>query len=120
MHSNMEWKPKSSQKAPAVRPGVFETSSSSAHADGSGSSNLVDVPGLSEKLSQFNILETQHVIMPPHLRVPESEHMRLTFGSFGAGFDSAQEYTSTCQAFDNAIEMSNEPTLRYCLFFLII
>ncbi|KAG1334248.1 GBF-interacting protein 1-like [Cocos nucifera] len=109
MQSNMEWKPKSSQKAPAVRPSVIETSSSSLHADGSGSSNPVDVPGLSEKLSQVNILETEHVIMPSHLRVPESEHTRLTFGSFGAGFDSAKGYIS--QAFENAQEMSNEPTL---------
>ncbi|XP_010917133.1 uncharacterized protein [Elaeis guineensis] len=111
MQSNLEWKPKSSQKAPAVRPSVIETSSSSPHADGSGSSNPVDVPGLSEKLSRVHILETQHVIMPLHLRVPESEHTRLTFGSFGAGFDSAKGYTSTSQAFENAQEMSNEPTL---------
>ncbi|XP_038985332.1 GBF-interacting protein 1-like isoform X2 [Phoenix dactylifera] len=111
VQSNMEWKPKSSQKTTAVRPSVIETSSSSPHADGSGSPNPVDVPGLSEKLSQVNILETQHVIMPLHLQVPESEHIRLTFGSFGAGFDAANGYTSTLQAFENAQEI-NEPTLN--------
>lgn len=105
----MEWKPKSSQKATAVSH-VIETASS-PHADDSGSSNPVDVPVLSEKLSQVGILETQHVIIPPHLRVPESEHMQLTFGSFGAGFDSAKGFTSTSQAFENAQEMGDEPSM---------
>ncbi|XP_008784271.2 GBF-interacting protein 1-like [Phoenix dactylifera] len=111
MQSNMEWKPKSIQKAAAISPGVIETGSTFSHADGSGSSNPADVPGLSEKLSQINILETQHVIIPQHLQVSESEHTQLTFGSFGAGFDSTKGFTSASQASENAQETSNEPTL---------
>lgn len=119
MRSNMEWKPKSIQKADVISPGVIGTASSSPHADGSGSSNPVDVPGLSEKLSQINILETQHVIIPQHLRVPESEHTELTFGSFGADFETTKGFTYASQASENAQETSDEPTLRYCFFFLV-
>ena len=119
MQSNMQWKPKSIQKANASSPGVIGTASSSPHADGSCSSNPADVPGLSEKLSQINILETKHVIIPQHLRVPESQRTELTFGSFGADFESTKGSTSASQASENAQETSDEPTVRYCLFFLI-
>ncbi|XP_010932459.1 uncharacterized protein [Elaeis guineensis] len=111
MQSNMQWKPKSIQKATASSPGVIGTASSSPHADGSCSSNPADVPGLSEKLSQINILETQHVIIPQHLRVPESERTELTFGSFGADFESTKGSTSASQASENAQETSDEPTV---------
>ncbi|EHA8588949.1 GBF-interacting protein 1-like [Cocos nucifera] len=107
----MQWKPKLIQKATAISPGVIATASSSPHAEGSGSSNQADVPGLSEKLSQIDILETQHVIIPQHLQVPESERTELTFGSFGAGFESTKGFTSSSQASENAQEMSDEPTL---------
>ncbi|XP_020399227.1 DNA repair protein RAD16 [Zea mays] len=54
------------------------------------SANTLNVNELSEKISQTNLHEVEHVIIPEHLRVPEYEQTKLSFGSFTSGLDSEQ------------------------------
>ncbi|XP_020090770.1 uncharacterized protein LOC109711862 isoform X3 [Ananas comosus] len=107
MQRNMEWKPKTSLKSTTISPAVTMTTPAAALADTSNLS-AVDVNGLSNKLSQANISDDRHVIIPEHLRVPESEYACLTFGSFGVGLDPTEGLTSASQAFEKS-EQFNEP-----------
>lgn len=91
-----EWKPKSNQKLHTANGNVAKTASSipPACADISTSLNQVEVAALSEKIAQAKFLQDEHVIIPKHLQVPESERSHLIFGSFEAGFDSIMAYAS--------------------------
>uniref|UniRef100_A0A1D1YWA7 GBF-interacting protein 1 N-terminal domain-containing protein n=1 Tax=Anthurium amnicola TaxID=1678845 RepID=A0A1D1YWA7_9ARAE len=106
---NMEWRPKSSQKSNNASSGA-ETGPASPHADNSTSSK-VEVAALSDKLSDANIFDSKHVIIPQHLRVPEAERAGLTFGSFGSGFDSTKDFTSAFQAYENLEAATIEPSV---------
>ncbi|KAM0936256.1 putative GBF-interacting protein [Dioscorea sansibarensis] len=93
---NMEWKPKTTQKPSLSNEEVHEIPSlSSSDADGSVRSSEVDATGLSNKVAQVNISRVEHVIIPHHLRVPESERLQLTFGSFESGFQLSKDVTSS-------------------------
>ncbi|KAJ3673068.1 hypothetical protein LUZ60_006442 [Juncus effusus] len=70
---NMEWRPKSSQ-SPRNGPALTLTGQSQQKQEDSNIS--------SENLAKLKVSEDQHVIIPEHLRVPESEQTRLVFGSF--------------------------------------
>ncbi|CAN6455653.1 unnamed protein product [Victoria cruziana] len=91
--SNMEWKPKFLSQKQTTNTPVSETTSTSTT---SGADNLVrrqeEVNHLVEKLSEANIGTYQHVIIPDHLRVPEADLTRLTFGSFGTVLDANKIY----------------------------
>ncbi|XP_031497799.1 GBF-interacting protein 1-like isoform X1 [Nymphaea colorata] len=92
--TNMEWKPKSlSQKQTTSTPVVEATSTSTSSGADSLVRRQVEVNHLSEKLSEANIGPYQHVIIPDHLRVPEADLTRLTFGSFGTVLDANKIYT---------------------------
>lgn len=67
---NMEWRPKSSQ--------------SSRASNSLTNQNQTEVAILSESLAKSNVSDDQHVIIPEHLRVPDSEKTSLVFGSFDA------------------------------------
>ncbi|CAL4939913.1 unnamed protein product [Urochloa decumbens] len=76
---HLEWKPKSmspscvNHDVSVVPPGV----------DG----NQADLSGLSKKLSQANVSQDEHVIIPEHIRVPDSERTHLIFGTFESEID---------------------------------
>ncbi|KAF8401057.1 hypothetical protein HHK36_014360 [Tetracentron sinense] len=108
---NKEWKPKSSQKSRLSSPGVIETAATpvSPPTDNSRDSKTESAQ-LQEKLSQVSIFENQHVIIPQHLRVPEADRTRLTFGSFGAGFDCTKSLASGLQEIGSGEESSVEPS----------
>jgi len=101
----MEWKPKSSRKPNAD------------NAGGTTESGQVEAAALSEKLLQINLPKIEHVIIPQHLRVPESEQARLTFGSFGAEHDSTKG-NSVIKASNNT-DSNNGPSrlssFSYCI-----
>ncbi|GMN36903.1 hypothetical protein TIFTF001_006390 [Ficus carica] len=103
---NKEWKPKSSQKPSLNSPGVIGTPTKSvsppAHNSKDAESEVVKVQ---DKLSRVNIHESQNVIIAQHIRVPETDRCRLTFGSFGKEFESASDLVNGFQA--GAIEESN-------------
>ena len=79
---NKEWKPKSSQKPRS--PGVIGTPTKSDSSPANDSKDLEsEVAKAEDKLSRVNIHENQNVIIAQHIRVPETDRCRLTFGSFG-------------------------------------
>ncbi|XP_010654471.1 GBF-interacting protein 1-like isoform X5 [Vitis vinifera] len=102
---NKEWKPKSSQKSSHIIPGVIGTPAKSVSPRADNSKDLEsETAKLQDKLSQASISENQNVIIAQHIRVPETDRCRLTFGSFGADFASG------FQAVGNADEPSAEPS----------
>lgn len=93
---SMEWKPKTTQKPSLSNEEVHEVPSlPSSDVDGSVRSSEVEAAGLSDKVAQVNISRVEHVIIPHHLRVPESERLQLTFGSFESGFQLNKDVTSS-------------------------
>jgi hypothetical protein len=77
--SHLEWKPKSvspscvNHEVSVVPPSV--------------DCNQADLAGLSKKLSQANASQDEHVIIPEHIRVPDSERTHLIFGTFEPEID---------------------------------
>ncbi|KAJ4958674.1 hypothetical protein NE237_025785 [Protea cynaroides] len=106
--SNMEWKPKSSQKS---SPGVIGTAAPISHLADYSTELKPETAVLQEKLLQVNVSDNQHVIIPPHLRVPEADRTQLTFGSFGAGFDSMGSLASGFQTVESAEGSNGEPSV---------
>uniref|UniRef100_A0ACD5X1I6 Uncharacterized protein n=1 Tax=Avena sativa TaxID=4498 RepID=A0ACD5X1I6_AVESA len=70
-NQHLEWKPKSISPANVAR-------SSATSVD----DNQVGITGLSMKLSEANVSEDERVIIPEHLRVPDSERTNFIFGTF--------------------------------------
>ncbi|XP_010261966.1 PREDICTED: GBF-interacting protein 1-like isoform X2 [Nelumbo nucifera] len=107
--SNMEWKPKLSQKSNNISHGVIGPVATSTPMD-----NSLDLKSeaadLQEKISKVKIFENQHVFIPQHLRVPEADRTQLTFGSFASGFDSTKSLAPECQAVGSAEESKGEPS----------
>ncbi|KAK3220370.1 hypothetical protein Dsin_014340 [Dipteronia sinensis] len=104
---NKEWKPKSSQKSNVTGPGVIGTPTKSTSPPVDNSKDLEsDAANLQHKVPRVNISENQNVIIAHHIRVPETDRCRLTFGSFGVDFDSSQKFGSGFQAV-SATEGSN-------------
>uniref|UniRef100_A0A804LLP9 Uncharacterized protein n=1 Tax=Zea mays TaxID=4577 RepID=A0A804LLP9_MAIZE len=69
---HLEWKPKSVSPSTAAPPGA-----PSPVDDGS----KTEVSALSKKLSHANVSH-EHVIIPEHIRIPDSERTHFIFGSF--------------------------------------
>ncbi|KAK8967491.1 hypothetical protein KSP40_PGU018764 [Platanthera guangdongensis] len=111
MPPNMEWKPKI-QKLKTESSCAIEVSSALPSSNENElSSNLVDATDLTNKLSHVNVHGEQHVIIPQHLRVPEAEFIKLTFGSFGDGSESSKEFLSTQQSIDSAEQSEVTPSV---------
>ncbi|XP_024022469.1 GBF-interacting protein 1-like isoform X1 [Morus notabilis] len=103
---NKEWKPKSSQKPSLNNPGVIGTPTKSVSPPAHNSEVSESEPAkVLEKLSRVNIHENQNVIIAQHIRVPETDRCRLTFGSFGKEFESDSDLVNGYQA--GAIGESN-------------
>ncbi|KAJ8498773.1 hypothetical protein OPV22_009325 [Ensete ventricosum] len=92
---NKEWKPKSVQVNPAQASEMIDTSdilvmaeavSQSLPASCSVTSEETTMK-LEKKLDELKLSDRQHVIIPNHLQVPESERHGLSFGSFDENFD---------------------------------
>ncbi|XP_020256898.1 uncharacterized protein LOC109833582 isoform X2 [Asparagus officinalis] len=98
VRTNMKWKPKSSLK--------LDVDSS----DATNHSSQEPISGLSERLLQVNISKNEHVIIPEHLRVSESERAGLVFGSFGADSVSIKSIPLASKAFKDAKESSYFPS----------
>lgn len=73
---HLEWKPKPISSANAAR------SSATSSVDGN------QVGTMSKKLSEANVSEDERVIIPEHLRVPDSQRTNLIFGTFESDVES--------------------------------
>ncbi|PON87984.1 GBF-interacting protein [Trema orientale] len=88
--SNKEWKPKAVQGSGTS--GASEAPNSIVEPTGWSLpvSNVLDSEDasskLQRKLEELHLQQRQHVILPNHFHVPESERTKLSFGSFGASF----------------------------------
>ncbi|KAL5217876.1 hypothetical protein ABZP36_018560 [Zizania latifolia] len=96
VHPQLEWKPKSISPSP-VNHHADNVAPSSAASSVDG--HQAHMAGLSKKLSQANVSEDEHVIIPAHLRVPDSERTHLIFGNFACevglkAFTSASDTSS--------------------------
>lgn len=108
-----EWKPKTNQKSIVSSPGVIGSPVKSVSHLVDNSKNVEsEAEQLQDKLSQVNIKESQNVIIAQHIRVPENDRCRLTFGTFGTESDSAENPVSTFQAVDR-VEEPMEPSSWY-------
>jgi hypothetical protein len=90
----LEWKPKTVNPANAAR------SSATSSVDG----NQVDTAGLSKKLLEANVSEDERVIIPEHLRVPDSERTNLIFGTF--------EFDAESKVSTSALDATSEEGLH--------
>lgn len=108
--TSKEWKPKSahaSSSQPSATHGNFnatpiqaQAADRSLSASSSVASDII-TSQLENKLEDLQLSETQHVIIPPHLQVPESERQGLSFGSFDASFKLAKSL-SGCPAVEDS------------------
>ncbi|KAG5232105.1 GBF-interacting protein [Salix suchowensis] len=101
--SNKEWKPKSTNPNVAQESGAagssavsnipLEASGHSQHSSGVFDSEEATAK-LQKKLEELHLPQRQHVIIPHHIHVPESERTKLSFGSFDASFGVPSSYVS--------------------------
>lgn len=90
-----EWKPKSANPSVSQGPTAAPLSDVSSVSTGDHPESL-STPAvatskeptleLQKKLEEMHISESQHVIIPNHLHVPEVEKLGFCFGSFDASF----------------------------------
>ncbi|GMI70906.1 hypothetical protein like AT3G07660 [Hibiscus trionum] len=110
--SNKEWKPKPissnvGQGSGTAGASDVPTSSVEASAHSQPVSRVIDseetTSKLQKKLEELHLPQRQHVIIPNHIHVPESERTKLSFGSFDASFGVTLSNVG-CQ------EIANSPT----------
>ncbi|OIW02505.1 hypothetical protein TanjilG_12819 [Lupinus angustifolius] len=99
--SNKEWKPKQTSTInQGSEPASASASSASAEVSGqlqSASSALDSQENsskLQRKLEDLNLNQRQHVILPNHIFVPDSEKNKFSFGSLGVTFGVNSSYVN--------------------------
>ncbi|XVF21178.1 hypothetical protein REPUB_Repub12eG0068300 [Reevesia pubescens] len=99
--SNKEWKPKPissnvGQGSGTAGASEVPTISLEVHAQSQPVSSVLDseetTSKLQKKLEELHLPQRQHVIIPNHIHVPESERTKLSFGSFDANFGVTLSY----------------------------
>ncbi|XP_059661279.1 GBF-interacting protein 1-like isoform X2 [Cornus florida] len=97
-----EWKPKPTNPNPALGsqaacssevPTTVETSTESHSVLGVLDTKETTAK-LHRKLDELHISDTQHVIIPNHIHVPEAEKLGFCFGSFDASFGLSTSYNN--------------------------
>ncbi|XP_010252821.1 PREDICTED: GBF-interacting protein 1-like isoform X2 [Nelumbo nucifera] len=99
--TNKEWKPKpinSAQSSGAV--GTSEIQSITVEAVSCSLPAMCSFASedqtskLQQKIGELHLSDSQHVIIPHHLQVPEDQRSGLSFGSFDAGFCLSTSYAN--------------------------
>ncbi|KAI3911282.1 hypothetical protein MKX01_004509 [Papaver californicum] len=113
-----EWKPKPMNSNAALPSGEvailkIETVTDEAGAESvlvlsESASEDVIIP-LQKKLEEMHFSDSQHVIIPNHLHVAESERSGLSFGSFEAGFGVTTSYIGGHDAEKRSTHLSESP-----------
>ncbi|XP_015900770.3 GBF-interacting protein 1-like isoform X2 [Ziziphus jujuba] len=124
--SNKEWKPKptnSTVQGPGTA-GASEvpTAAAEATAQSQTVSMVLDSEEatlkLQRKLDELHLPQRQHVILPNHIHVPESERTKLSFGSFGASFgvimgnDASSQESDKCSTTVSETSQGVEDTVE--------
>ncbi|KXG39164.1 uncharacterized protein LOC8077056 isoform X1 [Sorghum bicolor] len=89
---HLEWKPKS------VSPSSIShavTAAPPAAPSPVDDGSKTEVSALSKKLSHANVSH-EHVIIPEHIRIPDSERTHFIFGSFESEIDPKASLTASC------------------------
>ncbi|XP_062107111.1 GBF-interacting protein 1-like isoform X2 [Humulus lupulus] len=88
--SNKEWKPKAVQGSGTSGASEVLNATVEATSRSQPVSNVLEsedaASNLQRKLEELHLPQRQHVILPNHIHVPESERTKLSFGSFGVSF----------------------------------
>ncbi|XP_027329694.1 GBF-interacting protein 1-like isoform X2 [Abrus precatorius] len=100
--SNKEWKPKPTYTTNQGSTPVSASEARSISADTTGqlqsASSALDseeaTTKLQRKLEDFHLPQRQHVILPNHIIVPDSEKNKFSFGSLGVTFGVNTSYVS--------------------------
>ncbi|KAH9793804.1 Flocculation protein [Citrus sinensis] len=99
--SNKEWKPKPTNTNAAQGPGtaaasevptVLVEATGQSHPVSSSLDTEEATSKLQTRLEELHFPQRQHVIIPNHIHVPESERTKLSFGSFDASFGVTSNY----------------------------
>ncbi|OMO55115.1 UBA-like protein [Corchorus capsularis] len=113
--SNKEWKPKpvssnAGQGSGNVGASEVPAVSLEANAQAQPVSNAIDseeaTSKLQKKLEDLHLPQRQHVIIPNHIHVPESERTKLSFGSFDASFGVTSNYVGTQESDKSSTPLS--------------
>ncbi|GMH10974.1 hypothetical protein Nepgr_012815 [Nepenthes gracilis] len=110
-----EWKPKATNTNTVKTPPVSEILSVSSDAC-VHSQPVESVPNLEEatsnlqkELEDLHVRDTQHVILPNHIHVPEAVRIMLSFGSFDAGFVLSSSPSNDLESDKHAKPVSETP-----------
>lgn len=136
---NKEWKPKTTNPSAAQASGkalASEPSNASfevgAQSQSVGSKVLDSddaTSNLQKQLEQLHLPQRQHVIIPNHIHVPESERTKLSFGSFDANFGVTSAYDSGPESDNSSTPVSKtslvveeteeEPVTRFVILYFV-
>lgn len=111
---NKEWKPKSSQKTNSNGPGVIGTPKKTVTSPTENSKNLESKSAqLQDQISQMSVYENQNVIIAQHIRVPETDRRRLTFGTIGVATElGSLMHQSQYQLIEATANLNGESATR--------
>lgn len=113
--SNKEWKPKpissnAGQGSGTAGASEVPTISLEANAQSQPVSSILDseeaTSKLQKKLEELHLPQRQHVIIPNHIHVPESERSKLSFGSFDACFGVTSTYVGVQESDKSSTPLS--------------
>ncbi|KAK7273468.1 hypothetical protein RIF29_14518 [Crotalaria pallida] len=112
--SNKEWKPKPTNSINQSSGTARGSESSGVLADSTG--QLQSVPNvldseeatskLQRKLEDLHLTQRQHVILPNHIFVPDSEKSKFSFGSLGVTFGANTSYVSGPESEKSSMPLS--------------
>jgi hypothetical protein len=88
----LEWKPKSVSPS-SISHGVTAAPPAAPSPVDDGSKT--EVSALSKKLSSHANVSHEHVIIPEHIRIPDSERTHFIFGSFESEIDPKTSLTAS-------------------------
>lgn len=130
MSPGKEWKPKStnpsiSQNASTAASHEVSSISVGSQPESQQTPSEKAMPELQKKLEELLISNTQQVVLPNHIQVPEAGKLGFCFGSFDASFGlemiqdgslRSDKITPLSESSDPISEPVTVPQLR-CLFY---
>ncbi|KAK7300993.1 hypothetical protein RJT34_11847 [Clitoria ternatea] len=112
--SSKEWKPKptssinqgSGPASASEAPSVSADTTGGSQSASSGLDSEEATSKLQRKLEGFHLPQRQHVILPNHIIVPDSEKNKFSFGSLGVTFGVNTSYVSAPESEKSSTPLS--------------